>query len=184
MCNNIGMNLKNIRKNKGMTAEEFSRKICIPISKINLIESGKIDVPISVLMKYSKFFNISLDDLCMSEKSKKLTDAERQFRYIANEVSSNYKVNIEGKEFYNLLIGTVKFSTYIGKLDNRKKMRVMSLYKIILKSDISDKGIDGIIEMFNLFNMNNELIFSNEELNDILNIIKDIVSVDLSKDIC
>lgn len=54
-------NLKLIRKNHLSSVDELSKKINMPVLKIDKYESNTIPVPIAELIKYSQYFNTSLD---------------------------------------------------------------------------------------------------------------------------
>ena len=61
--------LKQLRINKKLTQEELSKEINVSTSTIGMYETSKREPNFEVLKKISNFFNISLDNLILGEKS-------------------------------------------------------------------------------------------------------------------
>jgi len=58
----IGRNLKHIRISKGIKRDDFSEKINLSSACLAKQEQG--NPTLNVVIRYSKYFNISLDDIC------------------------------------------------------------------------------------------------------------------------
>lgn len=67
MCNefreNLGINIKNIRINKGFTQEKLALESSISRSHIAMIEAGKRDITVSALFKISRALNVDLKQI-------------------------------------------------------------------------------------------------------------------------
>lgn len=61
--------LKQLRINKKLTQEELSKEINVSTSTIGMYETSKREPNFEILKKISNFFNISLDNLILGEKS-------------------------------------------------------------------------------------------------------------------
>lgn len=59
--NDIGLNIKELRKERKLTQLEFSTRIGIDNSQLSKIEQGKLMPTLNQLMEISSIFNISLD---------------------------------------------------------------------------------------------------------------------------
>lgn len=59
----FGINLKRLRKEKGMYQSELEDKIGIKASKISLYESGRTDITLSSLSKIINCFNITIEEI-------------------------------------------------------------------------------------------------------------------------
>lgn len=179
ISNNIGMNLKNIRKNKGITIEEFSRKVCIPINTINLVESNKIDVPISVLMKYSKFFKISLDELCINNIKYTEASLEKAIYFVnkIEEVSLRNNINFDiGNSFDMDMLGScIDLCMFTNDFSESKYFKVISLFKLIVRGKFTESQIDDVLEMVNMLGLKNEELFTNDELTQMFQIFRKMI---------
>ena len=67
----FGEHLKAIRKSKGLTAAEVSRRMDIDKPNYTRIESGRINPSLFVLRKISTCLDISLEELFKGFKNKK-----------------------------------------------------------------------------------------------------------------
>ena len=59
----FGLNLKALRKIKGVTQEELSHKCNLELSQIGRIERGVINTSISTLYEISKALDVNIKDL-------------------------------------------------------------------------------------------------------------------------
>ena len=59
----LGMNLKKIRIEKGMSQGDISRKLDMDRGYISSVESGKRNPTITTLEKFAKALEISIDEL-------------------------------------------------------------------------------------------------------------------------
>lgn len=60
---NFGLTLKQLRLSRGLTQERLAKILEITPSAITMYESGARNPSIKVLIKLSKFFNVSIDEL-------------------------------------------------------------------------------------------------------------------------
>lgn len=58
----IGRNLKKVRQNAGIKRDDFSEKINLSSACLAKQEQGS--PTLDVVIRYSKYFNVSLDDIC------------------------------------------------------------------------------------------------------------------------
>lgn len=170
MTNTLGHNLKKIRKESNMTLDELSKAISISITDINAAESNKKDIPISVLLKYSKYFNISLDDLCNISINKQ---NEKVFLEKLDYIAEKYNLDLSSNETINLIVGCVKLLNIIKDFDESKKAKVLILYKLFISSNFSEEQFNNIVEIFTIFKFNNEDIFTNDELMKMLEVFEE-----------
>jgi transcriptional regulator with XRE-family HTH domain len=63
MDNLLGINLKHLRKSKGLTQDQFADKIGINRAMIGSYEEGRAVPKISVIQDIAHYFNISIDQL-------------------------------------------------------------------------------------------------------------------------
>lgn len=59
----IGDVLKALRLNNNLTVEEFSKEIGVPIKEIENYESGKGQIPVSIINTVVDFFGVSISDI-------------------------------------------------------------------------------------------------------------------------
>jgi transcriptional regulator with XRE-family HTH domain len=60
---NIGQNIKNLRKEKGLQQKEIAAELGLDQSNYNKIENNKREVSIEVLTKLSKIFGVTVDQI-------------------------------------------------------------------------------------------------------------------------
>lgn len=63
----IGLRIKNLRKEKNISQEELGEKIGISKQAVSYLESGRNQVSLDILDKLHTFFNISIDELFYGE---------------------------------------------------------------------------------------------------------------------
>jgi len=54
----VGERIKNLREEKGLTREEFAKRIGIPASRLEEIEEGKLEPCEATLVYISKLFDV------------------------------------------------------------------------------------------------------------------------------
>lgn len=114
MKNIIGKNLKYYRKKSHYSLEEVSNALDISIEEILLIEDGEKIPSINELIRFSEFYNVSLDDL----------------------TKNNFKF-YEDKDFMNINIGD---SINIHK--NKINKSINKGKEVFIKSFSSEKRMD------------------------------------------
>ena len=65
---NLGMSLKHIRLEKGLTQEMLAEKVGIHPTYVGKIESGKNNVSIKMLFKISRALGVKLSDIFEFDK--------------------------------------------------------------------------------------------------------------------
>lgn len=65
----LDKNIKLLRKNKGLTQDEFAKKLGVNRAMIGSYEEGRAQPKISVLQSISNYFNVSIDDLINKDLS-------------------------------------------------------------------------------------------------------------------
>lgn len=63
----VGKNIKNIRKNRGITQQQLADLINMHRSNYSKVETGQREISISALAKIAKYFNVSVDDLIQNK---------------------------------------------------------------------------------------------------------------------
>lgn len=63
LIDTIGTTIKNLRLKRNLTLEEFSNETGIPIDELKKYETGKSQIPKSVILTLANFFNITVDKL-------------------------------------------------------------------------------------------------------------------------
>ena len=63
--------LRKIRKNKGYSQVKVSMDLCISREAISNYETGKRNPDIEMLLKFSEYYNVSIDYLIRGEEFKK-----------------------------------------------------------------------------------------------------------------
>lgn len=58
------MKLKELRKSKSKTQQEFANNFGIPLRTYNAYENGEYEPNINTLIKFADYYNVSLDYLC------------------------------------------------------------------------------------------------------------------------
>ena len=61
----IGRRIKKIRKENGLTQEQFAEKFNVSVEHVGRIETGKRGVSIDLFVEISCTFNVSLDYLIL-----------------------------------------------------------------------------------------------------------------------
>ena len=59
----IGNNIKELRKSKGVTQQQIADLINMHRSNYSKVENGQREISISALNKIAKYFNVSIDDI-------------------------------------------------------------------------------------------------------------------------
>ena len=72
----IGQNLRYLRRRKGLTQDWASNQLDMPRSTLSGYENGIAQPPLDMLVKFSEYFDISIDSLVkldLTELHEKLT---------------------------------------------------------------------------------------------------------------
>ena len=80
---NLGPRVKKQRINMGFSQANLSKSIGISASYLNLIESGKRKIPISLLIKVADKLNLSIKDFSVESNKRLLSDV---MEVLSNEI--------------------------------------------------------------------------------------------------
>ena len=86
---NLGPRLKKQRINKGFSQAKLSKSIGISPSYLNLIESGKRKIPLSLLIKASEELDLSIKDFAAETNKRLLSDV---MDVLSNEIFDDLKI--------------------------------------------------------------------------------------------
>ncbi len=86
---NLGPRLKKQRINKGFSQAKLSKSIGISPSYLNLIESGKRKIPLSLLIKASEELDLSIKDFSEESNKRLLSDV---MDVLSNEIFDDLKI--------------------------------------------------------------------------------------------
>ncbi|MFH1320847.1 MAG: helix-turn-helix domain-containing protein [Bacteroidota bacterium] len=70
-------NIQFLRKKSGLTPDELSSKIDVPVDTINMLEKSKLEPSVRLLIKYSGFFNYSIDHLVRKDIAENMKIAQK-----------------------------------------------------------------------------------------------------------
>lgn len=98
----IGERLRKLRKYMGLTQEQVAEILSVGRDAILRIEKGERKIDLQELMKFSKLYNISLDELTMEEHT--INSSDVAFARGFNELSEKDKKEIISLiEYKNIL---------------------------------------------------------------------------------
>jgi transcriptional regulator with XRE-family HTH domain len=96
-------NIKYLRKHfKGLTQHEISDKIAVSRSRYASYETGRIEVPIDVLIRLSKFYNVTIDVMLKVDLT--TVSLEHLMKLDNNRILLPLKMDNEGNDNYIELI--------------------------------------------------------------------------------
>lgn len=175
----IATNIIKMRKSRGLSKEDMSKALHISILDIDDYENCKKEIPLSILIRYSNYFNIKLDTTCKNEIIKEEIEREQQVDNI-KELFRKLKVNgidvesmTEGE--FETLTNIVIFFTK-NKFSNEQKRVVFSLMKIVVRSKYNREHLEGVIEMLDILNVGSKSLFTNNQLYDIMRDLQRIIA--------
>lgn len=166
----IGRNLKNLRMIDNLSIQELSVKLQLDAANIKAYEIGSTDVPIEVLIRYSKVFNLSIDDICSDKDFKEKQNEQKAMEDVWNyfkKAGLDIK-NKDHREFFTLIMTLI--TGPCKDFDKIQINKVLFMNKILIRYNFNSKHIEGILELFNLFDG-----YSSEQLYDIFNSFMDIM---------
>ncbi len=137
---NIGIVIRRLRREKGITQKQLSSELGISVAYINLIENNRRDITVPLLIKVAKLFNIELSDLT-SDYNKQL-NSDLMDIFSDNLFEEHDLKNIDIKEFSmnSPVVGEAVRSLYKKYLQNKKDLALLSDQMISVKQDISDSS--------------------------------------------
>jgi transcriptional regulator with XRE-family HTH domain len=103
----IGERIREIRKEKGLTQIEFSKILGITQDKLSKYETGRVGVPIEIILKISDEFKISLDWL-LKGKGPKISKKTYEFDEEIYKIAQNLQILKEDSpEWYEKVKKTI-----------------------------------------------------------------------------
>ena len=108
---NIGIKIKNLRRSRKMTQEDFAEKIGVSRSTLSCYEIGQRTPTVKTLQEIAEIFGIGLDYFGISTKDEAFELLAR-----AKEVFENEKIPTETKE--NLYQEFMKFYLKMKEQEN------------------------------------------------------------------
>ena len=135
---NIGIVIRRLRREKGITQKQLSSELGISIAYINLIENNRRDITVPLLIKVAKFFNIELSDLT-SDYNKQL-NSDLMDIFSDNIFEEHDLKNFDIKDFSmnSPIVGEAVRSLYKKYIQNKKDLALLSDQMISVKQDLSD----------------------------------------------
>ncbi|MDV3927916.1 transcriptional regulator [Elizabethkingia anophelis] len=150
MNEDIGLRIKELRKEKKLTQVEFSNEIGIDNSQLSKIEQGKIMPTLIQLMEIASKFNISLDWITgFSETSKK----------VITDIRENEQGNIEDLNEKQLMEKLNALEQKIDHISNEKLKLIENkiiagvlstnkfLQVVLLQLDVDEKILKNINDL-------------------------------------
>lgn len=99
----VSENIKFLRKQQGITQQEFADRIGIKRSLVGAYEEGRADPRISNLIKMSELFEVSIDDIVEKDIWRMSTDQYEEFK--KNVSAKKFKVlaiSVDGEDRENI----------------------------------------------------------------------------------
>jgi len=94
---NIGSKIRKVRRSRGLSQSELSKKLDISASYLNLLESGRRTITVPLLIKIGNELGISLKDLTLESNKRILSDV---MDVLSNEIFDDLDItNQETTEF-------------------------------------------------------------------------------------
>ena len=94
---NIGSKIRKVRRSRGLSQSELSKKLDISASYLNLLESGRRTITVPLLIKIGNELSISLKDLTLESNKRILSDV---MDVLSNEIFDDLDItNQETTEF-------------------------------------------------------------------------------------
>ena len=94
---NIGSKIRRERRSKGFSQSELSKNLDISASYLNLLESGKRNITVPLLIKIGNVLGLSLKDLTLESNKRLLSDV---MEVLSNELFEDMDItNQETNDF-------------------------------------------------------------------------------------
>lgn len=140
---NIGNKIHQLRKISGMTQEQLSEKLNVSRQTISKWESGNTSPDLESIVKVSKIFHVSLDDL-LSEGDAQVTEKNEQIT-----LEDLMKINLHNRKMTLLLISGLIFLMisilnviYVTALHSTTSSTQYMLYRYIVTGQYTNAPID------------------------------------------
>lgn len=118
----LGDKLRNLRENKGLTLIKLSNELNISKTSLANYESGTRRVPLDILIKFSDYYSVSVDDLLDIPFSKTNENNKNEF------IEAKYKTN---NEIWLKEVGQVEWTEedFYKLIDYAKLLKKSGNYK-------------------------------------------------------
>ncbi len=135
---NIGIVIRRLRREKGITQKQLSSELGISVAYINLIENNRRDITVPLLIKVAKLFNIELSDLTSDYNKQLNSDLMDIFSDVIFEEHDLKNIDVKEFSMNSPIVGDAVRSLYQKYLQNKKDLALLSDQMISVKQDISD----------------------------------------------
>ena len=135
---NIGIVIRRLRREKGITQKQLSIELGISVAYINLIENNRRDITVPLLIKVAKLFNIELSDLTSDYNKQLNSDLMDIFSDTLFEEQDLKNIDVKEFAMNSPIVGDAVRTLYQKYLQNRKDLALLSDQMISVKQDISD----------------------------------------------
>ena len=140
----IGNKIHQLRKISGMTQEQLSEKLNVSRQTISKWESGNTSPDLESIVKISKIFHVSLDDL-LTEGDAKVTEKNNEKITLEDLM----KINLHNRKMTLLLISGLIFLMisilnviYVTALNSTTSSTQYMLYRYIVTGQYESAPID------------------------------------------
>ncbi|NVF10783.1 helix-turn-helix transcriptional regulator [Anaerococcus sp. AGMB00486] len=152
----IGNTLKNLRKNYNISQEELAKRLQTSRSSIGMFESNARTPTTETLIKYSEFFDVSVDYL-LGEQKDHLEPLARAvsmytYPYIDDYISAGSPVNIDGMQ--NLPRIHIP-DEILGKFAGSKHLSFIKVNGESMNKIIPNGSIIGVLDYNSIYDLKN-----------------------------
>ena len=140
----IGKKISQLRKLSGMTQEQLAEKLCVSRQTISKWESGITSPDLESIVKISRLFQLSLDDLLLTEHAGKATRDREQIT-----LEDLMKINVHNRNMTLLLTGSLIFImvsilnfVYVSALRSTTLSTQYMLYRYIVVGQYANAPVD------------------------------------------
>ncbi len=141
---NIGIVIRRLRREKGITQKQLSIELGISVAYINLIENNRRDITVPLLIKVAKLFNIELSELTSDYNKQLNSDLMDIFSDTIFEEHDLKNIDVKEFSMNSPIVGDAVRSLYQKYLQNKKDLALLSDQIISVKQDISSTSESAI----------------------------------------
>jgi transcriptional regulator with XRE-family HTH domain len=171
----IANNLIKLRKEKDLSKEKLSKNLSISILDLDGYENDIKIIPPDILIKYAKYFNISIDDICGIKSNATNKYEEFSKKLISCFEKNNINIESLNEKDIDVIIQCTIFITK-NKFTDKEWRMVYRLIEIIKRCNYKEEHMQGLIEMLDILDVGAKGLFSNDRLYRILKDIQKIIA--------
>lgn len=180
----IANNLIQMRKSKSLSKEQLSKFLKIPVLCIDDYENCKQEVPASVLIKYAKYFKVSIDTICgiLETPEMEFARIRSEKQALDNQLKELNNVLLRaGIDLYKLSEKGIHSIVHLcslaqkGRFTKEQSEVVSSLLKIVTLYGFDKKNVDGLIEILNIGDFNIKEVLNKDEVLEVIQDIREVV---------